>query len=166
MTVTPESPPEYGDLLVGIERVAARVPDGINTQDEIALAWEMIAEASEEVRAHGRPWTSVDVPAGIILIVAKAAARGYMNPSGYLEESADSAGLKRDRDYAKGASLTPDEVRRVKVIASRSGLTHVQASKPASWQPRSLANPDAKTFYAPVDGDWEEWFPWQSARVW
>jgi hypothetical protein len=152
-------PMEPVDLLAPIERLAARVPEGITTEDEIALAIEMLSDASEEVRAHGRPWTSVTVPPGIVTIVLKVAARGYMNPAGYRVEDADSAGLERDPSYSKGATLTPDEVRRVKAIASRSGFGYVAASKPSSWRPRSLEDRSGWTGYVPVDSANERLFP-------
>lgn len=158
-------PTQYGDLLASIDRLAGRVPDGIVTEDEQRLAYEMLADASEEVRAHGRQWTSSDVPAGVINIVLRAAARGYMNPSGYTEERGDSVTLRRDGAYSRGAELTPDEIRRVKIISSRSGFGHIQASKPANWTPRSLHNEVNGTRYVPVDSPGERWFPWESARV-
>ena len=160
-----EVPYDYADVLAPIERLAARVPSGIVTDDDIGLAMEMLSEASDEVRAHGRNWTSVDVPLPIVNIVLKAAARGYMNPEGLREEDADSAGLKRDPVYSKGAELTPSEVRRVKMIASRSGLGHIQASKPANWTPRSLAHRGSNTVYVPLDSEYERWFPWETGRV-
>lgn len=170
-------PYEYGDLLAPIERVAARVPEGIATADDIALAQEMLAEASDAVRAHGRNWTSVDVPPGVVTIVAAAAARGYMNPAGYAEEDADSAGLKRAGMYSRGAALTAEEVRRVKALASRSGFVPVPASKPSSWKPTSLAYDRERdpTTYVPWGGASKAWFPfeedpfgptWQPGRVW
>lgn len=160
---------DYGDLLAPVERVAARVPDGIVTDDDVLLAKELLTQASEEVRAHGRPWTSADVPPGIVAIVVEAAARGYMNPSGYVSEDSDAVGLKRARPYEGGAELTQGEIRRVKMIASRSGFGYIQGSKPSSWVPRSAGHDDAHTVYVPVDSPGERWFPWadapQSGRV-
>lgn len=159
----------YGDLLAPLARVAARVPDGIVSDDEILLAKELIIQASEEVRAHGRPWTSADVPPGIVSIVVEASARAYMNPSGFDREDSDTVGLRRGDSYAKGAELTPGEVRRVKMIASRSGFGYIQGSKPSHWVPRSEAYDHDGTVYVPVDGYREKWFPWasgpQSGRV-
>lgn len=158
----------FGDLLAPIQRVAARVPDGIVDEDDILLANEMILQASEEVRAHGRPWTSVDVPAGITSIVVEAAARGYMNPSGFDREDSDSVGFRRGGSYTKGAELTDGEIRRVKMLASRSGFGYIQGSKPSSWVPRSAAS-ESRTIYVPMDNPYERWFPWadapQSGRV-
>lgn len=159
----------YGDLLAPVVRVAARVPDGVVTDDELSLLQEMILQASEEVRAHGRPWTSADVPAGVVAIVVEAAARGYMNPSGYVSEDSDAVGLKRSGSYQGGAELTDGEIRRVKMIASRSGFGYIQGSKPSSWAPRSEAYGYNRTMYVPVDEGYEKWFPWgdvpQGGRV-
>ena len=152
----------YGDLLAPIERLAGRVPDGIVTEDEQVLAYEMLSDASEEVRSHGRQWTSSDVPREVVNVVLRAAARGYMNPSLYREEDADSAGLKRDPIASKGVALTPEEIRRVKSAASRSGFSAIQASKPAHWKPRSLREAD-RTVYVPFDSPGERWFPWGTA---
>lgn len=158
-------PSEYGDLLASIDRLASRVPDGIVTEDEQRLAYECLSDASEEVRSHGRNWTSSDVPAGVINIVLNAAARGFMNPSGYVRERADSAQLDRGDAYSKGSELTVSEIRRVKMIASRSGFGAIQASKPASWIPRSSAEGSERTIYVPLDSPTERWFPWESGRV-
>lgn len=158
----------YGDPLAPLERVAARVPDGIVSEDEIALAKEMILQASEEVRAHGRPWTSADVPPGIMSIVVEAAARGYMNPSGYYHEGSDAVDLRRSDAYTGGAELTPGEIRRVKMLASRSGFGYIQGSKPSHWVPRSEAADHDRTVYVPVDGGTKRWFPWatyQNGRI-
>lgn len=170
-----EVPNYYGDLLAPIERVAARVPEGIVTDDDLALAQEMLAEASDAARAHGRNWTSADVPPGVVTIVAAAAARGYMNPAGYAEEDADSAGLKRAGMYSRGAALTTEEIRRIKSMASRSGFVAVQVSKQASWKPTSLDHDKrSNAFYVPWGGASGAWFPMfeedepvhQPGRVW
>ena len=159
----------YGDMLAPLARVAARVPEGIVTDDEILLAKELIVQASEEVRAHGRPWTSADVPPGIVSIVVEAAARGYMNPSGFYSEDSDTVGFRRSKAYDGGTELTDGEIRRVKMIASRSGFGFIQGSKPSHWVPRSQAYDHDETVYVPVDGGNEKWFPFasrtQSGRV-
>lgn len=157
-------PSDYGDLLASIDRLASRVPDGIVTDDEQRLAYELLSDASEGVRSHGRNWTSSDVPPGIVNIVLNAAARGYMNPEGYVRERADSAQLERGETYVNGTELTPAEIRRVKIIASRSGFQAIQASKPAHWVPRSSGH-TSRTVYVPLDSPYEKWFPWESGRV-
>lgn len=153
---------EFGEALAPIERLAARVPDGITTDDEILLAQEMLLQASDEVRAHGRPWTRNDVPAAVVSIVISAAARGYMNPALYEEEDADAVSFKRGVASTKGVELTPGEVRRVKMAASRSGFGYIPASKPSSWQPRSLSDRGGRTGYVPLDSQYERWFPFFS----
>lgn len=159
---------EYGEALAPIERLAARVPEGITTDDDIILAKEMLLQASDEVRLHGRPWTSADVPPAVVGVVISAAARGYMNPALYRTEDADSVSFERETAAARGVELTQGEIRRVKMAASRSGFGYIPASKPSSWQPRSLEKTGNRTGYVPLDSRYERWFPFisdQEGRV-
>lgn len=152
------------DLLATMGRLAARLPEPIETPEEKGLALEMLSDATEEARTHGNPsWTRSSAPPGVINIVLKAAARGYMNPSGYTEEAADSARLKRGADYVRGAEFTDTEIRRIRALAEFRGVTYSTSTRNDSWRSRSDRAGDG-THYVPIadgHGNWR-WMPWGS----
>ncbi|MDS2171614.1 hypothetical protein Q7C18_02780 [Nesterenkonia sp. CL21] len=124
--------------LASRDRLEARLPEPISTDQEIALADEMLSDASAEARAHGNQmWTVQTVPAGVVNIVLRAAARGFMNPGGFAEEAADSARLRRGDEYVMGAAFTEAEIRQVKAFSRRTGISHAQVTKPSAWSARS-----------------------------
>lgn len=158
----PEVEIDYGDLLAPVERLAARLPEPFRTPEDRSLALEMLSDASEEARTHGsRHWTSKSVPPGVVNIVLKAASRGYMNPSGYVEEAADSARLRRGDDYVRGAEFTDSERQRTRALANFRGVTYSTSTRNDHWQSRSDVD-SRSTVYVPVAGGHGNWraFPW------
>lgn len=147
------------DLLARRERLAARLPEPIETDEEKGLADEMLSEASAEARLYGNQmWNADTVPSDVVTIVVKAAARGFMNPAGYTDEAADSTRLSRAGEYAQGAAFTPAEIRAVRGYAKRSGISYAQVTKPNDWAARSDRRTGG-TIYAPVAYGGRP-FPW------
>lgn len=149
--VSYDPPPETEQyMLASLRDVAARSGSAIITQEEIDLAYSMILSASLHAREIGsETWDRDNVPLGVSVIVAQAAARGFMNPEGYRSEGTDGVDVDRHTDYVRGAALTRDEQRRVKSMAQRSGFIAISASKPAHWHARSDDEPRNRTHYVP-----------------
>lgn len=115
--------------LAGITRLAARVGEPIETEQDIALAEEMLEAASAEVRFYGLDWQNeASAPAVAVNITLAAAARGYQNPAGYAKERSDMANLERSEAYAQGVELTPGEQLRLKTFQRRGSTTTVQTT--------------------------------------
>lgn len=141
-------------------RLAARLPEPIETDAEIALADEMLLDASNEARIHGNQmWTPETVPSGVVTIVLQAAARGYMNPAGFSDEAADGTRFSRADEYARGTNFTPSEIRAVRSYAQRSGITYAQVTKPNPWRSLSDRN-DSGTAYVQFEHKAAKPFPW------
>lgn len=139
------------DLLATRERLASRLPEPIETPEEIALADEMLSDASADARLYGNQmWTAETVPSGVVNIVLRAAARGYMNPAGFSDEAADSTRFSRDSAYSQGAAFTQAEIQAVKRAAKRHGVAYVQTTRPNAWRSRSDAKRDG-TVYVPFE---------------
>jgi len=123
------------------DRLAARVGEPIESAEEIALADEVLAEASALVRHYGRAWPDPETtPAVATAITVAAAARGYLNPAGYQMERSDSATFNRHDEYASGCSLTKAEIAALKVYNLNGGLIAVGFSNPDRPAPRNRAN--------------------------
>lgn len=148
------------ELLADRQRLESRLPEPIETSEEIALADEMLSDASAEARLHGNQmWTPESVPSGVVNIILRAAARGYMNPAGFTDEAADSTRFSRGEEYAQGAAFTPAEIRAVRGFAKRSGIAYAQVTKPNAW--RALSDRvDRGTVYVPLDTLGQKPFPW------
>ncbi|WP_029090108.1 hypothetical protein [Brevibacterium album] len=117
--------PATEEPLATVDQVAARCGEPIELADEIALAESMIEAASAQVRHYGRLWpVASKAPAIARTIATSAAARGYMNPSGYTDERSDSVSLKRADMYAADVQLTPNEIR---MLREASGAGSVQS---------------------------------------
>jgi hypothetical protein len=115
-----------------VARVAARVGEPITEASDIALAQEMLEEASAQVRLYGLPWVDpATAPAIAVTTAIAAAARGYQNPSGLKMERGDAVTLDVDVDYRKGAALTAGEIRMIQMAANtRSRVTSIPLSNP------------------------------------
>lgn len=151
------------DLLAPISRLESRLPLRPETEQEVSLAEEMLSDASAEARLHGnQQWTVETVPSGVVNIILKAAARGYMNPSGFSDEAADGTRFSRDAAYSQGATFTQAEVRAVRGFAKRSGITYAQATKPNAWRARSDVGSDG-TIYVPFGPEYTP-FPWYQEK--
>ena len=115
-----------------VARVAARVGEPITDPLDIALAEEMLEEASAQVRLYGLPWVDpATAPAIAVTTAIAAAARGYQNPSGVKLERGDAVSLDIDVDYRKGAALTAGEIRMIQMAANTRGrVTSIPLTNP------------------------------------
>lgn len=104
--------------LATIERLAARIGEPITSEEDIALANEVLVEASNWVRSYGLPWPNPQTAPGLaVSITIAAAARGYQNPAGYESERAEVVTLGRADDYSKGTELTAAEIHGLQRLA-------------------------------------------------
>lgn len=102
-----------------VEEVAAKTGEEITSSQDVALAYAMIEAASAQVRLHGQAWPDRATAHPIAVVVATAAAaRGYLNPSGFAMERSDSVTLQRADMYAADVELTPYERAMLKQAAS------------------------------------------------
>lgn len=139
--------------LATIERLAARVAEPIESDEEIALAREVLEAASDEVRHYGRNWlTPEDAPAVAITITVAAAARGYLNPSGLSMERSDAVTFNRLDDYAAGTALTKSEQKILKVYSRRGGITSTSLYNDVALRHRSSDSPQWRGYAPSVDG--------------
>ena len=141
--------------LATVEQVAARSTEEISTQDEIALAEAMLAEASAWVRHHGgQAWpTMAQAPDVAVAICAAAASRGFMNPSGFDMERSDMSTFNRKPEYAAGTQLTKSEIMMLKPFNRKAGLVAVGMVNNDRPKPRSSRKAGfyADRGYAPSD---------------
>lgn len=144
--------------LAGLDRLAARVGEPIVSDAEIALANEVLAEASALVRHYGLPWPDpTKAPAVAVSITVAAAARGYLNPAGFSSERGDTAMFQRVEEYASGCSLSTAEIAALKEYNPRHGIISVGTfnkdrpmPKHRQYWPRG---------YAPMNDGGEKPFP-------
>ena len=115
-----------------VARVAARVGESITTPEEIALATEMLEEASAQVRLYGLPWVDpATAPAIAVTTAIAAAGRGYQNPGGLKMERGDAVSIDVDIDYRKGAALTAGEIKMIQMAANQRGrITSIPLTNP------------------------------------
>ena len=129
-----------------VARVAARVGESITTETEIALAKEMLEEASAQVRLYGLPWTDPETaPAIAVTTAIAAAARGYQNPGGLKMERGDAVSIDVDIDYRKGATLTAGEIKMIQMVANQRGRI---SSIPLTNPDRFIATSDSAAYQA------------------
>lgn len=96
--------------LSSVEEVAAKSGEEIVDSQDIALAEAMIEAASAQVRLYGQAWPSRAASPHIAqVITTAAAARGFLNPSGFSMERSDSVTIQRADMYAADTELTPHE---------------------------------------------------------
>jgi hypothetical protein len=146
--------------LATVERLAARVGEPIESAEEIALAEEVLAEASALVRHYGRPWPDpATTPAVATAITVAAAARGYLNPAGFSMERSDMATFQRQDDHASGCSLTRAEIAALKEYSNSSGIISVGFTNPDRPAPRGKRITDLGWVQV-NDGVGDKSFPW------
>ncbi|MDN6377682.1 MAG: hypothetical protein L0K10_01900 [Brevibacterium aurantiacum] len=105
--------------LSSIEEVAAKTGEEIVGDQEIALANAMIEAASAQVRVFGQAWPEkASAPHIAQVVTTAAAARGFLNPSGFSMERSDSVTLQRADMYAADVELTPYEKSMLRQAAS------------------------------------------------
>ncbi|MCQ9385121.1 hypothetical protein [Brevibacterium moorei] len=124
-----------------VDEVAARTGEPIESPDDIKLAESMIEAASANVRHYGKPWPiRAGAPAMARTIATAAAARGYLNPSGFIDERSDSVTLKRAEAYAADTELTPREIKQLEDLAGETVIHSISISQGEDrWRPRSIA---------------------------
>jgi hypothetical protein len=141
--------------LATVEMVSARSSEEILTEDELALADQMLFEASAWVRHHGgQAWLTLDsAPQVAVAITAAAAARGYMNPSGYSMERSDMSTFNVSPEYAAGTQLTKSEINILRPFSRKGGVISVGLISTERPAPRSQRHPGfyADRGYAPSD---------------
>jgi len=149
------------ELLGTVARVAARVGEPIASDTDIALATEMLEEASAQVRLYGLPWpTLATAPAIAVTTAIAAAARGYQNPSGLKMERGDAVTLDVDVDYRKGAALTAGEIKMIQMAANTRGrVTSVPLTNPERFVATSDSwrYPGGSPEYLFTDGSPDPW---------
>ena len=144
--------------LATLDRLAARVGEPIVSDAEIALANEVLAEASALVRHYGLPWPDpTTAPAVAVSIAVAAAARGYLNPAGYQSERGDTAMFQRIEEYASGCSLSTAEIAALKEYNPRHGVLSVGVYN--NDRPRPKHRDYWPRGYAPFDESGEKPFP-------
>lgn len=147
--------------LATVERLAARVGEPIASTEDIALAEEVLAEASALVRHYGRAWPDPSTaPAVATAITVAAAARGYLNPAGMQMERSDSATFNRHDEYASGCSLTRSEIAALKEYNLSGGLASIGFVNPDRPMPRSGRNAIDLGWIPVNDGVGDKSFPW------
>lgn len=124
--------------LATVEQVSARSSEEILTDDELALADQMLFEASAWVRHHGgQAWPLMsNAPQVAVAITAAAAARGYMNPAGYDMERSDMSTFNRIPEYAAGTQLTKSEIAMLRPFSRRGGVISVGLTSTERPAPR------------------------------
>lgn len=144
--------------LATVERLAARVGEPITEAEDIALAEEVLAEASALVRHYGRAWPDPETtPAVATAITVAAAARGYLNPAGMQMERSDAATFNRVEEYASGCSLTRAEISALKEYNINGGIISIGLTNPDRPAPRS--NHFVETNWTPVNNGGDKLFP-------
>lgn len=139
--------------LATIERLSARVAEPIESEEELALAREVLEAASDEVRHYGRNWlTPEDAPAVAITITVAAAARGYINPSGLSMERSDAVTFNRTDEFASGTALTKSEQKILKVYSRRGGITSTSMYSDVALRHRSSRAPEWRGYAPFLDG--------------
>lgn len=144
--------------LATVERLSARVGEPITSTEEIALAEEVLAEASALVRHYGRAWPDPNTtPAVATAITVAAAARGYLNPAGMQMERSDSATFNRHDDYAVGCELTKAEIRALKEYNLNGGISSI--SFVGTERPAPTSGRFVETNWTPVNDGGDKLFP-------
>jgi hypothetical protein len=124
--------------LATVAQVAARIGEPIETVDDVKLAESVLDEASEQIRFYSQQsWTAATAPAVAVTIAVAAAARGYLNPSGYDMERGDMVTFNRSKEYVSGANLTPHEITIIKALGRKGNVRSVGLSNCDRPVPRS-----------------------------
>lgn len=146
--------------LATVGQIAARIGEPITTAEDVQLAVASLTEASEQIRYYARQpnWTAETAPPVAVTIAVAAAARGYLNPSGFNLERGDMVTLKRPEEYTSGCALTSVEITIVKALGHRGNVRALGVAKTDSPVARSRMQPRDRG-YAPVDWGDSKPFP-------
>ena len=140
--------------------MAARIGEPIDDPDDIELAEAVLAEASEQIRHYAQQpyWTAATAPPVAVTIAVAAAARGFLNPSGFDMERGDMVTFNRNKDFASGASLTAQEISIVRALGRTGNVRSVSLHSCDRPIPRSRTMAEDRG-YAPVDWGGNKPFP-------
>lgn len=146
--------------LATVGQIAARIGEPISTADDVKLAAAVLNEASEQVRHYAQQpyWTAETAPPVAVTICVAAAARGFLNPSGFDMERGDMVTFNRSKDYVSGANLTAQEISIIKALGRSGNVRSVSLHNCDRPIPRSRTMAEDRG-YAPVDWGGNKPFP-------
>lgn len=119
--------------LATVQQIAGRIGEPITSDTDIALANEVLEEASFWVRHYGLSWPNPETaPPVAVRITVAAAARGFQNPGGLETERAEIVTLGRFKEYGMGCELTPAEIDALQSVAGkrRGRAVSLRATRP------------------------------------
>lgn len=123
-----------------IQALQARTGEPVVTDQDMLEAQYALTSCWELVKYHGlSTWTLESMPSIAQQVLVEAAARLYMNLSGFVSERADTVSFERLEQYAGGASLTEQEISRLEDVAGKAAHKGRLISSP-------LVNTDAPAF--------------------
>lgn len=143
-----------------VAQIAARIGEPITAPEDIQLAVAVLTEASEQIRHYAQQpfWTAETAPPVAVTIAVAAAARGFLNPSGFDMERGDMVTFNRNKDYVSGAGLTAQEITIIKALGRTGNVRSVGLASCARPVPRSHTCAEDRG-YAPVDWGNNKPFP-------
>lgn len=146
--------------LATVGQIAARIGEPISTADDVKLAAAVLNEASEQVRHYAQQpyWTAETAPPVAVTICVAAAARGFLNPSGFDMERGDMVTFNRSKDYVSGANLTAQEISIIKALGRSGNVRSVSLHNCDRPIPRSRTMAEDRG-YAPLDWGGNKPFP-------
>ena len=146
--------------LASVAMVAARIGEPIETVDDVKLAEAVLDEASEQIRFYAQQpgWNAQTAPPVAVTIAVAAAARGFLNPSGYDMERGDMVTFNRSEAYSSGADLTRAEKAECRLLGRQGNVKTVGLAKSDTPIPRSRRCAEDRG-YAPVDWGGNKPFP-------
>lgn len=146
--------------LATVGQIAARIGEPISAAEDVQLAVACLNEASEQIRHYAQQpyWTAETAPPVAVTIAVAAAARGYLNPSGFDMERGDMVTFARNKDYVSGAALTSQEITIVKALGRTGNVRSVSLHSCDRPVPRSRTMAEDRG-YAPVDWGGNKPFP-------
>jgi hypothetical protein len=146
--------------LATVGQIAARIGEPITDADDVQLAAAVLTEASEQIRYYAQQpfWTAVTAPPVAVTICVAAAARGFLNPSGFDMERGDMVTFNRSKEYVSGANLTPQEITIIKALGRTGNVRSVSLHNCDRPIPRSRTMAEDRG-YAPVDWGGNKPFP-------
>jgi len=147
--------------LATVDQVAARIGEPIADPDDVDLAMAVLNEASEQIRHYAQQpyWTAETAPPVAVTIAVAAAARGFLNPSGFDMERGDMVTFNRSKEYVSGANLTPQEITIIKALGRTGNVRSVGLTSTTRPAPRSRSADCEDRGYAPVDWGGNKPFP-------
>lgn len=146
--------------LATVGQVAARIGEPISSAEDVQLAASVLNEASEQIRFFAQQpfWTSETAPPVAVAICVAAAARGFLNPSGFDSERGDMVTFNRTKEYVSGAALTAQEITIIKALGRTGNVRSASLHNCDRPIPRSRTMAEDRG-YAPVDWGGNKPFP-------